>query len=40
MTLEYKNGTPLIREKEFNKTAFSSIIQEGKPHILMVYKTP
>lgn len=31
MTQEYKNGTTLIREKEFNKTPFS-IIQERKLH--------
>jgi hypothetical protein len=34
MTQEYKNGTPVIREKGFNKTAFSKIIQEGKLHTL------
>ena len=32
MTQEYKNGAPVIREKGFNKTAFSKIIQEGKCH--------
>lgn len=29
MTHEYKNGAPAIREKGFNKTAFSKTFRKG-----------